>query len=655
LDEGRGALGYWPSYSNINPNQRANYLEWLAGGKRGRLTDIGYAFIYFYGLERRALLEKKDINLIIRLVLRLLGRYSFSESFNGYLGSFVSYIVSRVGITKFNETWFNYIFDNTSISKTEEGLAVLLAWFYLNKKPLPLNWARQVAESDHRSSRSVVVGRVSEEFERLFSMKYQKRFDQGMYLEAAAKDRAIYYTPASPTMPKPSFNYSGGPTITEAVIPNVIGLEEQFTPLVDIWSECIEDLKPLSRKVSKNIDPNSVEAYEALPESLKPTTEHPLLDPWESMVSSKKREDGFALVKIPDIARLLKIAESARLTTKQSSRIGETAGHIGYAVEPDSRITGRSYRWDDVVALFRPQGKNIISENPVYLGASLILELGLAVAIADGVVDKREVAHIGGFLRSLFMLETVDYQRLNALKRVFIHQPPSLYNIGNRVRKALPVPNLEKIGSFLIGVASSDGVIDPNEIDVLKKIYKALGIEKQKLDEILDQIIVPQKEPVVVKKGRGSKAKGEKIPPREIETPVSVITIDSGKLDEIMKDTEELIRIISEALQAGSEETIRIDSSRKATPIKVKTNLRLKELGLKPRYHIIVFNIIKRDAWDRKSLDDQLRKRGYMLKGAIEDINSWAADNFGDILIEDGDKITINDVVSKRIKHEFLH
>ena len=110
LDEGKGTLGYWPNYSKINPNQRANYLEWLAGERKGELTDIGYAFLFFYGLERRVLIEKKDINLIIRIVMRLLRRYPFSDSFNGYLGNFIAYVVARVGILKFNENWFNLIF-----------------------------------------------------------------------------------------------------------------------------------------------------------------------------------------------------------------------------------------------------------------------------------------------------------------------------------------------------------------------------------------------------------------------------------------------------------------------------------------------------------------------------------------------------------------
>src|SRR6185312_7291598 len=39
---------YWPSYSALSPDQRARYLEWMAGGRQTSDVDIGYPFIFFY-------------------------------------------------------------------------------------------------------------------------------------------------------------------------------------------------------------------------------------------------------------------------------------------------------------------------------------------------------------------------------------------------------------------------------------------------------------------------------------------------------------------------------------------------------------------------------------------------------------------------------
>ncbi|HEU0165540.1 MAG TPA: TerB N-terminal domain-containing protein, partial [Thermomicrobiales bacterium] len=53
---GRG-LDYWPSYAGISPKERAGYLNWLATGRRNPVVSIGFVFLYFYGLERRFLLD----------------------------------------------------------------------------------------------------------------------------------------------------------------------------------------------------------------------------------------------------------------------------------------------------------------------------------------------------------------------------------------------------------------------------------------------------------------------------------------------------------------------------------------------------------------------------------------------------------------------
>lgn len=56
-DEGRELFGYSPRYAALTVHQRANYLRWLAGGRRDPLDDIGYAFLFLYGLERRLLVD----------------------------------------------------------------------------------------------------------------------------------------------------------------------------------------------------------------------------------------------------------------------------------------------------------------------------------------------------------------------------------------------------------------------------------------------------------------------------------------------------------------------------------------------------------------------------------------------------------------------
>ena len=82
-----GPLGYWPSYGAITPECRRRYIEWLSSGKRDPDAPLGYIFLYFYGLERRLLLEEPtadEVRLLVAEIERLRTIYAGSGSFEGY-------------------------------------------------------------------------------------------------------------------------------------------------------------------------------------------------------------------------------------------------------------------------------------------------------------------------------------------------------------------------------------------------------------------------------------------------------------------------------------------------------------------------------------------------------------------------------------------
>ena len=128
--EPRGSLGYYPQYAAISPGQRANYIRWLASGRTASLDDIGYAFLYFYGLERRLLVEQEDLSPIVKEVVRLLETYTFSGSFDGYLSRFLSYTLARAGIGTLKDKWFEAVFDRTVRTRDEQHLSVGLGWLF---------------------------------------------------------------------------------------------------------------------------------------------------------------------------------------------------------------------------------------------------------------------------------------------------------------------------------------------------------------------------------------------------------------------------------------------------------------------------------------------------------------------------------------------
>ena len=72
-------LGYFPSYEKMTPSQRYTYLIWLSDITQP--IDIGYVFVFYYGLERHIYTGEYEKAFDMILKLR---KYHTNSSFNGY-------------------------------------------------------------------------------------------------------------------------------------------------------------------------------------------------------------------------------------------------------------------------------------------------------------------------------------------------------------------------------------------------------------------------------------------------------------------------------------------------------------------------------------------------------------------------------------------
>lgn len=90
----RGQLmGYFPAYSTIKPPCRLAYLQWLASGRRNGAYDVGYAFLFLYGLERALLVDRlvEHRTEIRAEILRLMQLYCANNSFRMYASQLLDY------------------------------------------------------------------------------------------------------------------------------------------------------------------------------------------------------------------------------------------------------------------------------------------------------------------------------------------------------------------------------------------------------------------------------------------------------------------------------------------------------------------------------------------------------------------------------------
>lgn len=72
-------IGYFPTYQSLSPGERWTYLEWLCNMQKP--IDIGYVFIFYYGLERHLIYGNYKEAIDTILYLR---HYHKNNSFKSY-------------------------------------------------------------------------------------------------------------------------------------------------------------------------------------------------------------------------------------------------------------------------------------------------------------------------------------------------------------------------------------------------------------------------------------------------------------------------------------------------------------------------------------------------------------------------------------------
>jgi hypothetical protein len=220
------------------------------------------------------------------------------------------------------------------------------------------------------------------------------------------------------------------------------------------------------------------------------------------------------------------------------------------------------------------------------------------------------------------------------------------------------------VGGYLVNVAAADGVVTDAEHKALKKLYRRLKLDEQELQELVSES-APADRPVEVrpkKKGR----QGEKIPAAE----TSGLTINRERLREIQEQTAEVASILTEAMatEEADTEDEQSGSGPQATATSTPPDTATASVQFRPsgeagtavadpdadaegadvpeldsRLEPFLKAVLAHGQWSRTALREVADDHHLMLAGAIDGINEWSEERFGDRLIEeDGDTFYVD-------------
>ena len=261
-------MGYWPSYSTIGPGCRAAYLHWLADGRHAPGAYIGYVFLYFYGLERRLLVDSKlsaaaraEHGALIREVRRLLGIYGMNGSFRGYAESLLSFATPASPERRYlsppptrREGW-----------ELPLEFRLGLGQFAADAKPLPVAWAIAWLRLHPNGWLRTPATRCPGEFNEIFARRYQERFGRGLLLQPGSSLLQGAYRPASGAIASRDLQ-------AHWRLPDVADLEPPMAKLRELADDVCTELDAYSRYLGRHPDAAGTAAALAL---LPPGLERP--------------------------------------------------------------------------------------------------------------------------------------------------------------------------------------------------------------------------------------------------------------------------------------------------------------------------------------------------------------------------------------------
>lgn len=623
-------LNYWPTYSEASPDARASYLNWLSKGKKDPTTDIGYVFLYFYGLERRLLYDNlhgmvphSEVNDLVTEVKRLISVYGDNDSFNMYANSLLAYIQADQYSNSYKPN--QIALPSLKHCGLPIDIKIYLGHMVKNDIPIPgdLALAWYFSTPDPPVYTRTPAHRCQQEFKALFCEEYTRNFGQGLKLKENKTKLKIAHRPASSSL----HNQSYAKVLDLPDIERQTSAINKIAPLIQI---CQEKLDSYSRYLGRN--PDSKDTFDALlelPASAWPDTVKRYLNTLQAEIDQKNMltiKFSSMLEHFPEWRDKSKKRFSLFMDKLQSCKIG---------MEPDIRITGIKPETDDTVILFPLEDSSIANTRPSYSLAALTVQLAVMVSEADGEVSKSEIDLIYTQIERTANLTSPERNRLKVYLQWLITQTLSTKGIKKRIQ-SLAIGDRELIGDLLIQVSQVDGTISASEIKLMEKIYGMLDID---LNILYSKIHTSYTEPVTVKSAVESKT-GFSIPaPPTGSTPTEKhFSLDMNKIASLHNETEHVGTLLNSIFSQEEIEQPKEQDDKSADSNEM--------WGLSPSIFEIVQFLSHKSAWHRRELEEMAYNKNLMLEGVLEQINEAAFDRFDDPFIEGEDPFEINQEIA---------
>ena len=631
-DQEGGNLNYWPSFSDIPPSSRGAYLEWLESGRREEDYEIGYVFLFFYGLERRILFDarhdadaRKEIPALIDELEALKRTYGpKNSSFRRYCGQLLSYTRRTFGYEEeLSAPNYETGAENYRMSRSER---VALGRLIASRDSIPVEWALAWIRSDPEAGLRTPGRRCQEEFDTLFRRRYDEWFEDGLHVEAKSSTLTVSYRPASAGIRNThTQRIEGVADLTRITIP-----EE----LRELAGRIEGELDDYSRWIGRRDDRTSLAALGQLPSELIRDRAGEKAKRFVQKIEDWVGDEGRAVISSETLLEHWPSKNDDYLTKTEAEALSGFLSGFGFGVEPDVRYT-RNPSKRDHLTIFRMSGDG---EEPseTFESARLLVHLAAAVAGADDEIDPGEEEHIERHLEEALGLNESEQARLRAHLARLLKHPPSMRGVRRRADE-LSDDQRRSLATFLLTVAGADGYLDGAEINILEKIYDILDLDEDQVHQDLHSLSARdpgETDPGPVTVIEGEEQETYRVPNEEESVPSEEsnssdegggVDLDLERVSEVQDETQDVARVLDDVFSEEEEE---------APAFAVD--------GLTEAHESLLVDLQEKETWSRSEFEELAEHHGLIPGFAIEQINDSAFEVADEPLLEGEDPIELN-------------
>ncbi len=665
--EGETVTG-WASYPELHPRARAAYLGWLAGGRKDENASTEYVMLFFYGLERRLLLdigadaEHPDFEPIIVEIVRLLDTYGYDYRFSMYALALFEFLEKLIGMRE-DAGPLPWLPDERR-SETPIAVQVGIGKHLAEDSKIPADWGLSYLFHHPEVDLPAAAYRCPEYFEELFAIRYRQRFPGGMKIRRPAGKIDMSYSPASPgfsdfygkgprgSIPSLAAGLVYGPhrktvRVDTPDLPDIVWTERWVHKPIDklrsVSRQCAGELGPYSRYVGRYPDrAHSVAGLSMLPDVLVDFHRNPVFDDLRARSAAVKAARQTTVMTLTEMLEDVNLSpgHTGKLTKREAASLTRLLTRFGVGMEPDVRFGGPIPRPGGAIALFALENGRPDSPSDGYTAALTHLHLAAVVAGANESEDLDQRSFALDTICGIHDLDGAERRRVEAHFDLRVRGGLGLYGLKRKV-DAIPVEERAAVGDFLIALATVSGAASRPEITALEKLFGYLGLGKEAMYRRLHRRDMADPGPVTVRNGRSIKS--WELPAHVVrEKQPPTVTLDAEKVQDRIAETARVSDLLADIfVDEGPDEAV-TPSTEAQTESKVE--------GLDGPHWRLLDVLASAEEWERRAVEELAASLGLpLLEGAFDMINEVAMDVCGEPVIEGTDPVVLNSYAVKEL------